>query len=327
MKILNYISIKYFNPYLFLLFSILILSCNAEDDTPNFSDDTNLRLKSVSSYTSVNPSMVFTYSFLYDTDNRLVHVESNSLGSTWDLKYDDNGRLIQAGDYQYYYNTEGKIYKIKNDNLVVASGKYDSTMVNYTQGKISSIKESFTGEYSRKTYLTDISFNNKNQLILAVKTEKSFFFETGQEYIDQIDKETYSYDADANIQKIITEQDFDSNDGLEIEKTYAFDNYNNPIKLIQKSTNIIENPSLVYLGKIASKNSFFAGGTTIFNKSNFLSFSSIPLTSDQNYVHYEFRRNYVYNKYGYPISAEETETLVNQNIEYSTFLNWEYEEY
>ncbi len=313
--------------FILILVLIIFTSCSTNDDTPNFTDASKLRLKLYTSYTSVNPDFVFKNEFHYDNENRLVNIQSNILGSTIDFKYDDKGRLIQVGDYVYYYNSDDKVYKIKNNNLLVASGKYDSTMVSYNTGKIASNLESFTGDYSKKRNITNITYNNKEQIRLAIRTSTIFINETGQEFVDQKDRETLYYDANGNLQKIISEQDYDSNDLLTIEKTYSFDDYKNPVQLVKKSTGINENISMIYLNNIAYKNSFYVGATFNYFQNNEVSSTSIPQTSDDSYVQYSSKTSYTYNKYGYPIGAEETQTLLNRDLEFTNFTSWEYEEY
>ena len=319
--------VNFFKGLTAILVLVVALSCATEDDTPNFTDASNLRLKSLTSYTSVNPDQKFTYFFQYDANNRLVHIQSNSLGSTLDFIYDSDGRLIQVGDYEYYYNSDGNIYKIKNDNLLVASGKYDSTMVNYSNGYISSFVESFTGDESKRTNLTNLSYNNREQIRSAITTGRALYFESGQEYVVRKDKETFSYDTKGNIQKVISELDYDSSYFLEIETTYSFDYYNNPIQLIQRATGIDQNNSIIYIGPIASSNSFFAGHVINYFQNNLVSYSSIPQTDDDSYVQYSYKTQYSYNKYGYPISAEEIVIFLNRNQEYTNHSSWEYEEF
>lgn len=323
----NYIKVNFIKRCITILFLVSIIGCNNEDDIPDFADSTNLRLKFHTSYRKDNPDFVFTYAFNYDSENRLISIQGNSLGATVDFKYDSEGRLNQVGDYVYYYNDEGNVYKIKNENLAVHFGKYDSTMVNYTNGKITSLVESFTGDTSKRTNLLNISYNNKDQIRLAVATTSTLYFESGQEFVNQKDKETYTFDNDGNIEQVISEIDYDTSDFIEFIKTYAFDNYNNPIQLILKSTGIKKNAGVINLRPLGFNNSLSWNGYLNYFSNNRATYTSIPQTDDDGYVQYSFNTDYIYNKYGYPVSAEETQKLLNRDIEIIKFLSWEYEEY
>jgi len=310
-----------------LIFFIFSIGCSEDDKEKVFKDSTNLRLKSYASYTSENPNMSFTYFFNYDSNNKLVNIQSNSLGSNVDFEYDNNGKLIQVGDYSYLYNSDDQVYQIKNENLLTSGGKYEGTILVYTNGKATSINESFINDFSKKSYTTDISYNNKEQIRSILRKEKDFIFESEQEYVVKEDKGTYKYDSNGNIQEIIYEENYNSYNLLEFKSTYSFDFYNNPIRLIQKSTGVTENLTMIYLGHIADNSSFFLSGVFNYFTNNILTFTSIPQTSNDNYVQYVYERSYEYNEYGYPISAEEITRLLNRDIEYTTFYSYEYEEF
>ncbi len=310
-----------------MVISSLFFNCEDANDTPNFADDSNIRLTSVTSYTSTNPHQIFTFFFDYDTQNRLIKIRSNSLGSTVEYLYDVEDRLTQIGDYKYFYDSSNNIIKIKNDNLITALGVYDSTMVFYNQGKITSIVESFTNDSSKTTNTTDVSYNNKEQIRLTTTTSKILNFDTGQEFVRRKDREIITYNHDDNIQSKTIESDIDSNNFLEIEETYDFDTFNNPVKLIQKSTNFHENNTVLSFSQIASKNSFSTRGIISYFKNNNILYESIPHTEDNGFVKSRFKSTYTYNKYGYPVTAEEVQSLLNQDIEFSVFTSWEYEEY
>ncbi len=305
---------------------IFIASCNEEQGTPVFTDDTGLRLKSISSYNDTNPNQIFTTVFNYSSDGRLSNTQSNSLGSTVSLIYDSNGQLIQIDDYEYFYDSN-QVIRIENDNLTSAFGTYESSTINYFNGNIVSITDRYLSDTRRRIIDMNVSYNNQGQIILYTRTSKDIILASNQEFITQKDKASFTYNSSGNVREISRENDYESESTPAIEIDYIFDTYKNPAQLLLKTMGIEEDRSVLFLRSISERNYFNAGPLFNYFTNNIISYNQIPQTADPGFRDLRFRVEYDYNEYGYPISATETQTSLTGNFEIITFYTWEYEEY
>ncbi|NNC70062.1 MAG: hypothetical protein HKN90_04485 [Flavobacteriaceae bacterium] len=311
-----------------LLCACILLSCKEDEGIPNFSDDSNLRLKSIRSYSNSNPNQLFIISFNYDTNGKLINTQSNFFGSsTAVLKYDGTGKLVQVGDYEYIYNNENKIINIENDNLSVFSGTYEGTSIEYSDGKITSMTEKFSDGTTDRINTFNLTYNNRDQINSLFTTVKDVNADLNREYIIRLDKESYTYDVTGNIENIIREFDYESGNTPVFFINYGFDSYRNPAQLVLKTMGIEEENSLLFLRAISERSHFNTGPLFNYFSNNVVFYDQEPQTSDDNFVHYRFRISYQYNEFGYPVSAVETQTLVNRGEEFIDNMTWEYEEY
>ena len=310
-----------------IILALILLGCTEENDPLNFADDSQLRLKSIRSFTSAEPSQVFTVTFNYDAQGRLSSTSSNSLGQSAQLTYDANGRISQIGDYRYSYNDANQIIKIENDKLTVTSGNFIATTFEYANDQLRTQTETFSDGNTNRVNTTTLARNNRGQINSVTRTVKDVDISNGQEFIIQLDRESYTYDATGKISEIIRENDYEDGRTPIFVLDYRFDSFKNPSQLVLRSMGIERDDTLVYLAALSEKSHINFGNLSLFFSNNLNFFDQEPQSNLDSFVHWRFSIDYDYNEFGYPTSATEKHSLVNRDMEYEEYVSWEYEEF
>ncbi len=116
--------------FLYLLLIINILSCSSDDkqEEPEVLVPTS---RLVTSVTSDNPVVSFNNQFFTYDNGLLISSERNDRLEQYE--YDDLGRLISGGSYDYFYDGQNRVVKrvVKNSDL-----EEDSTTLVYEKNKV-----------------------------------------------------------------------------------------------------------------------------------------------------------------------------------------------
>ena len=290
-----------------LILVFLLFCCNDDNEPMVFLDSSNLRLTHYKYQTSDMDEPRNQY-FEYDEKGRLSKIIDNSY--IRDLVYDDSDQLVSDGRFTYHYNDQGNI------NTVV--DKFgDSTVVIYNEKNLVFIEKSYFSSYPE--VIIEYTYDEQNR----IRENYQYLFldevKVGPSY-----KNYFYFDENENISSNrFEEYDEESNLSWSNETFFKYFESPNPNKLIHKHAGILEKNTFIEFFDFGDSELLFG----IWSNYNYYTYNNIESIESYDFSYpYEIKKNYKYNKYGYPSYCKNT----SQRISGEEFIwehYWEYEEY
>jgi len=280
---------------------ILLIGCSTDDDR-DFSDASNLRLKSYSyQYTAGFIKTDFAYNEL----GQLFKITDNF--RVKELLYDEKGRIINNGHSTISYDNNDRISEILFNNGGVYKIEYN------VFGEISKIVAKIGDEI-----ITDYEYDSNNNLIKTIERTFSndrlfstsindFFYDDN----DRVIRETSGVIYPGQVFELI------------YERFYEYSNQLNPFRLLYEKIGVDPDNVVFNIG-FNLEGGINLGGTiwrTKFPKYMFKKTEEKGKFQDNFYVDF----NYSSNAYGFPVDGAKVMTS-SRDIVISTEESWEYEE-
>jgi len=269
--------------YLFLLLSLLLLSCNTgNDDTvppmTDMGDDTS-NLPNTGRIRTVNDGFEITYE--YNDDDRLIKASGDDANQTIEntYTYDGDGNVMLKGVYEFFQH--GNVFDIQFSYEYDAEGKIIAFGHNQGENAVVTYQENqATADFGSGPVLVVVNLDANGRV---VRLETSYFYKI------------FTYDIRGNL---ILNEEYDS-DTDELTKTYQY----------TYDTNI--NPFFNQVGSkyVADFIFLFWGSGWTFNESTNYDFPYLPnnLTSISYNNEQPITFTYTYNSENQIVEAIEND--------------------
>ncbi|NGF55976.1 hypothetical protein G5B00_05555 [Parapedobacter sp. SGR-10] len=260
--------------------------------------------------------------FHYNSDHFLSSYQTGE--DIREMRYDEQGRIIQNGNMTYTYNDRGQIAQIDEDPGEDYLGNYSEIKSTYTYNNKELPTESTVvitgrdGSYTT-TVTRQFAYDEDDRLISIVEHRPG----GGTNY-----RTALRYDTNDNIAEIKRESSndptFPEDNTQTYIHTYTYDYKQNPRYVYLQRMGVDMRLSLVYtipmgLTQPLESNTFHR--VNYCTPNNILS-SVTTLSTGMVSSTYTFA--YEYNEEGYPVSAERTETSGPSYMR-KRYYSWDYE--